>query len=354
MNIKKVSPVVGTLFLAACALPGLEAPNSPASVATSNEAAVAAAPAKIDDADEGVTQPMQSAHEQSFVFSNRAIARTGADEKQLVKTTTLDKPLYVRAFLPKTPMRLLAENSTSGKACPLDDVTLDYVAWLGASKDPKATDVSYVILRHAEPSEDVYKTSRSASLANAAGTLISINPQTKVQVMPERELEPEEVFGVAFSRLVAQMKPGANTLNVGMMLICKSNQNGKNGSPSVVASVGSVEVQVANGDVAKYAKRVALSVPASSSAEQEKFIKPRYQKTLVAGAKLLSFGVGVRNVVNTFSGETPVRMTLKYADGTCGYQQGIWTQQQQLVSNTWSDGEFVTTVDDTRITLPCP
>jgi hypothetical protein len=193
--------------------------------------ALAETPAPFTDKDEGSTGALQDAHDGEVVFGNAVIPRKNADPKLLVTRTTLAKPLYVRAFMKKTPARVLHEAKIH---CEEDQHEGWFVARIKGSA--KEADLSERALG------DLFYDLRSVALTapKSGGPIVSLIPTAPFFVKDEQTPEL-----TAMASVLAGLKPGDNVIEVDYMVGCAAH--GAEGRHRVSAAKGSVTLTVASG-----------------------------------------------------------------------------------------------------------
>jgi hypothetical protein len=315
--------------------------GAPESGTIGSTAATAKGPASDDgftEADEGSMGPMQDKYEGQIVFSHAKIEKKETNDSALVRTTTLNEPLYVRAYFPKTPLRVLRENEQN---CPWSNRRqLRFMASLEGA--PTSRGSLYVM----PMAEQTFPSLRSKTITGIEGPDIeSIVPTAKFEMNggDNGALSP-------FATLAAQMKPGKNVVVVEMEVGCEAKA-GKNGKDFTVVSRGQIELTVKPGDLAAFARRVGPTVRPSFDPASEKRLKAIFAKKLAKGARILAFAADGTEVEPMSKKSTVIRFITANADKTCSYMTGKWIEPY-LGGGKFDTGSLES-VDDPTL-LPCP
>jgi hypothetical protein len=326
--MRRLLPLVTLSLLSACSLlPGQKSPdpsesssNSTTTTSSSQPKATTgsakssdapAAAAAFTDKDEGSMGPMQDKHPTEIVFANVAIDKKSQDESVLVTTTTLDKPLFVRAYMDRTPAHTFHD---VGQSCSAQRF-LRFRARLDG------VETSANLYTMPMSGEMTFPTLRSKTITGQHGA----DPVSIVPTTPFTWNEGDNVSITPFTELVAQMKPGKNVVTVELEVGCEGS-TAKDGKFFHTVSKGTITFDVKAGDLAAFAKRVGPKFPPSFDPASEARVKPDYVKSLVAGAKLLAFAADRTEVNATVQKKTRLHTALKNLDGTCTYQVGDWIE----------------------------
>jgi hypothetical protein len=294
------------------------------------------APKAFTDRDEGSMGPLQDAHEGEVVFSSSIIEKK-AQTATLVTETTLDRPLFVRAYLAQTPARTFHDNK---QECPWETRRLlkFYAKLQGAE--------SGVYLYTMPLGDKTFDITRSKTITefSANGAIVSIVPTARF------EMNGGENPAISpFVELAAGMKPGANVVDVELQVGCEG-QPGADGNEFAVVSKGQITFQIKGRDLSAFAKRVGPSVRPSIDDAAAKRIKPSYAKALGKKVKILSFAADRTEVDPTVQKSTDLRAVLRNVDKTCSYVTGKWIEPY-AGAGTYGPGHIEGGGD---VALPCP
>ncbi len=290
--------------------------------------------AGFKDKDEGSMGPMHDKHPTEVVFANVVIDKKSNDEKALVSSTTLDKPLFVRAYMDRTPARFFHE---IGQECSHQRY-LEFLARLDGADT--------IVSLYKMPLEETFQLLRSKTILDMPGNeTVSI-----VATRPFVWKEGDNQAVSNFVPLIAQMKPGANVVTVELMVGCEAS-NAPDGKNYHAMSTGKITFHVKPGDVATFAK--LLKFPRGGDAGAAARIKPQYQKKLVPGAKLLWLSADGTEVESQVKKTTALHTALKNADGTCTYQDGDWVEPY-LGGGRYDAGHWDAGLMATSSRIPCP
>lgn len=289
-------------------------------------------PGVFTDKDEGSTGPLQDAHDGEVVFAHVPIERGSSDASVLVTKTRLDRPLFVRAFLPKTPAALF---HAKGLSCTDDYRRLYFFAKLAGSKH------TYTLFEM--ELAKYFPELRTKTMTDLDGDkLVSIVPTAPFAI--DGDVAPE-LF--EFVKLASEMKTGENAVDIELHVGC--NARGAKGRETIAASKGRVMFDVKPGDLGKLAKRIKVR---PGSPPSTKRLEPRYASLLVPGAKLLDFAADGTSIRPMEKKETSLRIILRNADKTCSYTVGRWVEP--YVGGGQYDAGGFEGFTSTTYPLPCP
>ncbi len=295
-----------------------------------------AAPRPFTDNDEGSMGPLQDAHEGKVIFSH-AIIDKKAKTAPLVTETTLDRPLFVRAYLAETPARTFHENQ---QECPWDTRRLlRFYARLQGAK-------SGVYLYTMPLGDKTFGVLRSKTITefSANGAIVSIVPTARF------EMNGGENPAISpFVELAAGMGPGANVVEVELQVGCEG-QPGADGNEFNVVSKGQITFRVTARDLSAFAKRVGPVVRPSIDDAAARRIKPKYAKALGPKVKILSFAADRTEIDATVRKSTDLRAVLRNVDKTCRYVTGKWIEPY-AGAGTYGPGHIE---GRGEVPLPCP
>jgi len=290
--------------------------------------------APFADQDEGPVGPLQTGHDGEVVFANAPIKRDSGDASVLVTQTRLARPLFVRAYLPKTPAAIFHAN---GLSCSADDRRIFFFAKVegSAHKDP------YELMEM--ESDKFFPVTRSQTITDPDGNDIASIVPTKPFAL-DADAAPE-LF--EFAQLASELQPGANIVDVELHVGC--NAHGKYGRQTLVAAKGRIRFDVGQGDVAKLARLIKVR-PGDAGATAR--LKSLYTNLLVPGAKLLAFAADPTTIEAQEKKETTLRVIMRNADKTCSYRVGRWVEPY-AGAGRYETGSFEA-VTSTTYPLPCP
>lgn len=320
--MRRIVQSLALVSLTACSmLKGSNDPSNEASTTSSHassssstsKSSAPTAPGAFSDKDEGSMGAMQDKHPTEIVFANVAIDKKSNDESVLVSTTTLDKPLFVRAYMDRTPAHLFHD---VGQQCSSQRF-LKFMARL----DGVESGVSLYVM---PMSEMTFPSLRSKTITGIKGA----DPVSIVPTTPFVWNEGDNASVTPFTELAAQMKPGKNVVTITMEVGCEGS-TAKDGKFFHPLSTGKITFDVKPNDLAAFAKRVGPTFPPSFDVPSETRVKPQYAKSLVAGAKLLAFAADRTEVQATVQKKTRLHTALRNLDGTCTYQVGDWIEPYQ-------------------------
>lgn len=302
---------------------------------TADKLGMSAPSGAFSDRDEGSTGPLQDAHDGQVVFANRVIERKNADEKILVNTTTLAQPLYLRGFLKHTPARIFHDR---GLGCDADHRNIWIIARLEGSKT-EATLSERAL-------GDLFVELRSTALTEhkPQGAIVSFVPTTLFTIGDDSAPQLAQ-----FSKLVAEMKPGKNLVEVDVAVGCAAH--GAEGRRLLTAAHGTITFDVKAGDLTTFVKRTGPKVR-EGSLDSTRRLKPLYQKLLVPGAELFEFAASGTAIEPMVAKKTDVRVILRNADKTCTYGTGEWVESY-LGGGKYDTGTFVESGRE-KLRVPCP
>lgn len=293
--------------------------------------ALGADQAAYADKDEGSMGPLQDAHEGEVVFANEVIARKETDANKLVKKTTLGRPLYLRAYLPKSPAALFNQK---GLRCDDSARALWFLARRPGAKD--AAELYQMDM------PNLFFELRSLTITDLDGKVI-------VPVVPDR---PTDIDGDAnpallpFASLLAAMKPGDNPVEIELAVGCKAQ--GVTGRRLLTAAKGVVTLSVTKENISNGAK---LYKARSGDKSTTGRLRPVLQKMLTSGAKVLDFAADRTNVDPLVEQSSGYRVIFRNADKTCTYSVGRWVEPY-LGGGKYAAGK--PDVTHTEYPLPCP
>jgi hypothetical protein len=307
-----------------------------AAVITLRGDAVSAQPKEFTDRDEGSMGPLQDANEGKVIFAHSIIEKK-ATTATLVTETTLDKPLFVRAYLAKTPARTFYDTKHH---CPWDNRRqLRFYAKLqGASRG-----YDLYTMPLGDKTFDILRSKTITEFA-ANGAIVSIVPTARFEYNGG-----ENPAITPFVELAAGMKPGANIVDVELQVGCEAQPNAE-GNEFTVVSRGQITFKVGPRDLSAFAKRVGPTVRGSIDDAAARRIKPKYQKALGAKVKILSFAADRTVVDPTVQRSTDLRAVLRNVDKTCSYVTGKWIEPY-AGAGTYGPGYIEGRGD---VALPCP
>ncbi len=343
------SLVVSSVALAACGvLPGSKEPSSGSTTTTSSGAdgngggTKPEAPA-FADRDEGSAGPIQAHHEGQIVFANAPIGRTD-DEAKLVTSTTLDKPLFLRAYYSQTAARVLHDNGQT--YCKKgSDAEYKFSAVLEGA-DQSKMDSHGVMLRH-KLNDDSFLAFRSLELGDASG-------QKSASIVPQELFELSTGFdhsdnpgAYRFITLASMMQPGKNVITVHLSVGCDGH-SGKNGREFTDVATGQITIDVKAGDLQAFSKKIARFAPSADAGVEAK-LKPGYAKSLADGTTVLKFAAEKPVVQSVMRRTTAYRAIVRHKSGKCGWIYGSYEDPNK--SNLFNDGHFTPAGE---YALPCP
>jgi hypothetical protein len=284
------------------------------------------------DNDEGSNGPVQDAHEGQVVFANVPIARKETDERKLVTSTTLTRPLYVRAYLPKTPARLLHEK---GVNCPRGSRALWFFAKVEGGKETELFEMEL---------DKYFAETRSQTITDP-------DAKGSVSLIPSKEFElsghdAPELF--AFMGVLANLKPGTN--NVEFQLDVGCNARGVEGRKRVVASQGKIQIQATQPDISRLARLIKVRKGAPQATSR---LRPLYEKLVVKGAKVLDFAADSTQVEPMVKKQSDLRILMANADKTCTYVVTRWVEPY-LGGGQYDVGSVDATSSSRPAPVPCP
>ncbi len=283
----------------------------------------------FSDEDEGSMGPMQAANEGKVVFSNEEIPRQNATSK-LVTETTLDKPLYVRAFFPKTPARLLYEEKHV--QCPESKRSVRFSTRLEGQERWEGLNLM--------EAPTLFSIIRTHALAE---------PEKKglASWVPNKpfELDGESKLPKSFLGMAVAMKPGKNAVDVIFEALCDDLSNP---SQHVIAQ-GRIVFDVTPAGLKALAKLVKVGEGEPTSTKR---LKAVYSSKLVPGAKLFAFAAKGTSVDPLVKKETDLSIVQLNADKTCTAMSTRWVEPYEGGGN-YAEG-YRDAVMTKALTIPCP
>lgn len=251
--------------------------------------------------------------------------------------TTLARPLFVRAYLGKTPARIMNE---AGQECPWSNRRiLKFNAQLEGAHSART-------LFEMPLGEKTFDSLRSKTITSLSGNDIT-------SVVPTEPFEFNGGQNVAISPftsgVVTAMKPGKNVVTFQLLVGCDANP-AADGREFHVASEGKITFNLQSGDLTAFARRVGPRLRPSLDRAAETRIKPLFTKQLVKGARLLSFAADRTEVKALVEKSTDLRAILRNADNTCSYVKARWVEPYSngVYENGSSQGAYQPEL------LPCP
>ncbi len=285
----------------------------------------------FSDEDEGSAGPVQDANEGKVVFSNEEIPRKEASAAKLVTETTLNKPLYFRAFFPKTPARLLYEEKHL--QCPASKRVLRFYGRLEGTE-------KWQILSVME-APTLFTVLRTHSVATPDKKLASWVPTAPFAF----DEDGERRLDADFLQLAAMMKPGKNAVDVKLEAQCDDLRN----PVQHPISQGRIVFDVTPAGLKGLAKLVKVRDGEPSSTKR---LRAVYTSKLVPGAKLYAFAAHGTSLTALEKKETDLSVVQLNADKSCTAMRTRWVEPY-AGGGVYAEG-YRDAVMTKALTIPCP
>ena len=338
--------VIAALSLTACSLvPGSKDPSSSDGPSTTSATAASTAkssPPKVSDKDEGSVSALQTKHEGQIVFSNAPIEKTEADEAKLVTASTLDKPLFVRAYFPKTPVAVLRDN---GQTYCSDESQVKY-AFQATLEGAEGNDATGVMAHKDAIKKDLALSIRTFGIEDSSGAPLSITPQGRIDVSTGFNAT-DNPSAFRFLALASLMKPGKNLVTLSLRFGCDGHP-GTNKKEMNEVATGQITIDVKPGELAAFSKKTVAFAPGADPSTEAK-LKPAYVKSLAAGKTLVRFAADKPIVKSVFNRATSTRAIVRTANGQCMWYADSYEDPNK--TNLFNDGRFVGVA---HAAMPCP
>ncbi len=342
--------VAAALSMTACAmLPGASDPAASSSKPSTDTATVEptknADPAPVaDKTPDAVAPAAPGKRDGQIVFSNAPIGKDDTDDAKLVTASTLDKPLYVRAYLPKTPAGILQDNEQ--RYCSDgSQVKYAFYATLEGS-DPHNMDSAGTMTTKDKLKKDLFRSLRSMSIDDSKGEPVSVVPQAPFDITTGFA-HTDFPATYRFIALTSMMKPGKNVVTLRYRIGCDGHP-GKNRRELTDVATGQITFDVKASDLSAFSRKVIHFAPSADAAMASK-LKPAYTKALSKGTRLVKFSADKPVVQSLRKRYTNVRAIVRHKSGKCGWIYGSY--QDPNKSNTFTDGHFVA---NGEFAIPCP
>lgn len=340
--------VIAAISMTACGmLPGASAPPSSSKPSTDSatvEPKKNADPTPVAEKADAVPPAAPGKRDGQIVFANVPIEKDDADDAKLVTASTLDKPLYVRAYLPKTPAGILQDNEQ--RYCSDgSQVKYSFYATLEGA-DPNNMDAAGTMTTKDTLKKDLFQSLRSMGIDDSKGQPVSVVPQAPFDVTTGFA-GTDFPAPFRFIGLTSMMKPGKNVVTLRFRLGCDGHP-GKNKRELTDVATGQITFDVKAADLSAFSRKVIQFVPSADTAMEGK-LKPAYTKALSDGTTLVKFSADKPVVQSLTKRYTNVRAIVRHKSGKCGWIYGSYQDPNR--SNTFTDGHFIA---NGEFAVPCP
>lgn len=308
------------------------ASSSPSSAPTAPEQAAV----PFVDQDEGAWG-LQAAHDGQIVFSTVELTKDQNNEKQLITSTTLAKPLFVRAFIPKTLAHMLHDKKPS-LSCLQD----------GGYVGPRKARYEFLVeLEGAKPeAHDARGSLGNRWLQHAEARAVRSLAANEGSLVPQKLVEIDEGFDhdpgrYRFLAVASMMKPGKNTLLFTVRIGCSNDYD----DIKLVVATGTLEIDVKPADLAALSRKAVKLRPSLDPAMQAK-LRSGFERSLRKTDSVVSFAADKPVVEGTYRRWANIRAILRHGNGQCGWAYGFYEDD-----NHQSSGKYVLKGEHA---MPCP
>lgn len=325
--------------------------ESSSSAATVTPAGSASNFTPYADHDEGVTQPMQSAHEGQIVFSNTEIPRKEAQDSALISSFSVGKPLYYRAFFPKTAAGLM---NAAKLTCAPDEMRRQLMVRKTGAKvglftgGETASPPVGAVVNVWNDSRGVFKQEIPTVYNEVRTSTYAVNDD----IAPLIPAKPTELSGLELEpvwqlgSVLAKLPVGDSSLDFELYAGC---DKGVKGWVGVLLSKGRLNVSFKPGDRTKLGGfyKVGKGDAATSSR-----LRPLVLKQFAKDEALLDFAATEPKVESMKAKEYTFELVLRASDKSCKHAVGTFTEDY-LGGGNYGNGHYFIADDPAPQPVPC-